>query len=79
VTHTASPALHADNCVTAGEDTEFNGIHDAPLETPVDVFLPWCLVEVGFLLVEEEGIHTTIKMGVLERSVRLQGIAKSFL
>jgi hypothetical protein len=65
MSHTASPALHADDCVTTSKDAKLDGVHDAPCETLVDIFLPRSLIEVGFLLIEEEGVYATVKMGVL--------------
>jgi hypothetical protein len=65
VAHATSPTLHTDYSVTTGEDTELDGVHNTPRETLVNIFLPWSLVEVGLLFVEEERIHSTIEMRVL--------------
>ena len=63
--HSAPPALHADDGVALAEHTELDGVHDAPLETAVDVLLPWGLLEVGLLLGEVEGVYTAVQVGVL--------------
>lgn len=64
VTHTTSPSLHADDGVTLGQDAELDGIANTPLETLVDILLPWGGPEVGLLLVVVEWPHTTVKVGV---------------
>ena len=67
--HTTPPALHADDGITLVENTELDRVHDAPLETAVNILLPWGLLEVGLLLGEEEGVDATVQVGVLQRSV----------
>jgi hypothetical protein len=74
VTHATSPALHTDDGVATGEDTELDGVHDAPLETLVDIFLPRGLIEVRLLFVEEERVHSAVEMGIL-----CQKLAKRYL
>lgn len=65
VAHAAAPALNTHDRVLLVEDTQLQRLADAPLEAAVDVFLPRGLGEVGFLLVEVEGVDTTVEMGVL--------------
>lgn len=62
--HSSSPALDANHGVALVENTELDSVHDAPLETPIDVFLPRLRVEVGLGLREEEWIHAPVKVGV---------------
>lgn len=64
VTHSASPALHTHDGIAFIEHTELDGIHNAPLETAVNVFLPRSGLEVWLVLGEVEGIHATVQMGV---------------
>lgn len=65
VAHAAPPALDAHDWVTLVKDTELDGVVDAPLEAAVDVLLPRSVLEVWLLLVEEEGINATVKVGIL--------------
>lgn len=65
VAHSSSPALDTDHRVALVKDTKLDGIHDSPLQTAVDIFLPWGGVEVRLLLGEIEWIYATIQMGVL--------------
>ena len=65
--HAAPPALHADDGRALGENAELDGVHDAPLETAVDVLLPRGLFEVRLLLGEVEGVYAAVKVGVLFR------------
>ena len=67
VAHAAAPALDTDDGVAFGEDAEFDGRADAPLEAGVDVFLPIGAAEVGFGLGEAEGVHAAVEMGVARR------------
>ena len=72
VAHSASPALHADDGIALAENTELDCVHDAPLETAVDILLPWGLLEIGLLLGEEEGVDATVQVGVLQKSVEFR-------
>ena len=65
MTHSSSPALHTDHGIALVENTELDGVHDAPLQTTVNVLLPWLGVEVWLLLGEIEGVYAAIQMGVL--------------
>jgi hypothetical protein len=65
VAHTASPSLNTDDSIAAGEHTELDGVEDTPCKAAIDVLLPGCLVEVGLLLVKEEGVDAAVEMGVL--------------
>jgi hypothetical protein len=65
MTHATSPSLHTNNSVTALQDSELHSIGDAPLETTIDILLPWDFIEVWFLLVKGEWVNATIQMGVL--------------
>lgn len=69
--HTSPPALHTDNGIALAQNTELDSVHDAPLETAVDVFLPRGGLEVGLLLREEEGVYTTVQVRVLQRSAQV--------
>lgn len=69
VAHTSSPALNANNGITLAQNTELNSVHDTPLQTAVNVLLPWLRLEVWLLLREVEWIDTTVEMGVLQLSV----------
>lgn len=60
-----APALNADDVIAPAQDAEFNGFADPPLEAAIDILLPIILAEVGLLLWEDEGIDTTIQMGIL--------------
>lgn len=66
VAHSTAPALHAHDRIALVQHTQVDGVLDAPLEATVDVLLPWHLSEVGLRLVEEEGIHATVEVGVLD-------------
>lgn len=63
--HTATPALHADNRIAFVQDVEPDGLLDAPFQAVVNIHLPRFLLEIRFLLREEEGIDTAVEMGVL--------------
>lgn len=58
--HSTSPALYADHVVAFVQDTQSDGFLDTPLETAIDVFLPYRLVEVWLLFWEEEGIDAAV-------------------
>jgi hypothetical protein len=68
VAHTSPPALDTDNRVALAQNTELDSVHDTPLEAAVDILLPWALLEVGLLLREEEGVYTTVQVGILQKS-----------
>jgi len=57
--------LHANNWVTLVQDTELDSILDTPLQTAVNILLPWDLLEVGLGFGEIEGVDTTVKVGIL--------------
>lgn len=69
--HTSPPALNTDNGVALAQNTKLDGVHDAPLETAVDILLPWALLEVGLLLGEEEGVDTAVQVRVLRKLARV--------
>ena len=62
VAHAAAPALDTDNTVTFGEDAEFHGLLDAPLQSLVDILLPVDAAEVGFRFREAEWVHTAVEV-----------------
>lgn len=64
MTHSTSPALHTNDRVALVENTQLDGIANAPLETLVNILLPWRGLEVGLLLIVVEGVDTTIQVGV---------------
>jgi hypothetical protein len=66
VTHSSSPALHANDRRTLLENTKLDGVHDAPRQTAVNILLPWRGLEIGLLLGEVEGVYTAVKVRVLE-------------
>lgn len=63
--HSSSPALHTDDWGTLFEDAELDCIHDAPLQTAVNILLPWRSVKVGLCFGEVEWVDTAVKVGVL--------------
>lgn len=63
VAHATLPALDDDDGVAVGQDVELQSLLDGPLDAAVDVLLPVNLVEVGLLLVEEEGVDATVQVG----------------
>jgi hypothetical protein len=62
VAHTSTPALDTDDSVTLAEHTKLDSVHDTPLETAVDILLPWFALEVGLVLGEIEGVDTTVQV-----------------
>lgn len=66
VAHTTAPALDTDDGVALVDHTELETVVDTPLEATVDILLPDLDVEVGLLLGEVEGPHTTVQVGVLQ-------------
>lgn len=71
VAHTSPPALHTDYGVTLAQNAELDGVHDAPLETAVDILLPRAGLEVGLLLGEVEGVYTTVQVRILRKLARI--------
>ena len=69
VTHATPPSLDTDDSVSFAQDTELDRVHDAPLQTAVDVLLPGGAVEVWLVLGEPEGVHAAIEMRVLHACV----------
>jgi hypothetical protein len=59
-----TPALDTDDGVALVEHTELDGIHNTPLETAVNILLPWLLLEIGLLLGEVEGVYTAVQVRV---------------
>ena len=68
--HSSSPALHTDDRITLAKNTELDGVHDAPLQTAVNVLLPWLSLEVWLLLGEVEWVDAAVQVGVLLRLAR---------
>lgn len=60
-----APTLDADDVVATGQNAEIDGFANPPLETSIDILLPIILAEVGLFLWEDEGINTSIQMGIL--------------
>ena len=73
VTHTTSPALNADNSLAFAENAKLDCVHDAPLETAVNILLPRGRLEVRLLLGEVEGVHATVQVGILSLSALCSG------
>ncbi len=69
MSHSASPSLDTDDGVALVEDTELDRIHDAPLQTAVDIFLPRGAVEIRLGFGEVERIDTAVQVGVLSALV----------
>ena len=67
--HSSSPALDTDHRIALVKDTELDGVHDTPLQTTVNVFLPWSGVEVRLLLGEIEWVYATIQVRILPELV----------
>jgi hypothetical protein len=62
----ATPALNANHSITCFENVELDGIQNTPLETLVNILLPWDFPKVWLLLREDEWVDTAIKMRVLD-------------
>lgn len=69
--HTATPSLHTDDALALLEDSQADGVVDTPLETVVDILLPWGGVEVGLLLVVVEWVDAAVQV----RVTRCAGVA----
>lgn len=69
MSHSASPSLDTDDRVAFIENTELDRVHDAPLQTAINIFLPWRVVKVWLSFWKVEGIDTAVQMGVLSMSV----------
>jgi hypothetical protein len=65
VAHSSSPALHTDDGVTLAKNTELDGVHDTPLQTAVNILLPWFGLEVWLLFGEVEWVNAAVQVGVL--------------
>lgn len=70
--HATAPALNADDGVAAVQYTELDSVHDTPLEAAVDILLPGLGLEVGLLLVEQEGVHATVQVRILRARLAYQ-------
>jgi len=80
VAHTASPALYTDNRLALTENAEVDGVLDTPLNTLVNIFLPWVRLEVGLLFGKVEGVDAAVEVGILGNVVSriLDGFGSSF-
>ena len=65
MSHASPPALHTDDRVALAEHTELDGVHDTPLQTAVNVLLPWLRLEVGLLFGEIERVYAAVQVRVL--------------
>jgi hypothetical protein len=65
VTHATPPTLDTDDSVTLIEHSEFDRVHDTPLQATVDVLLPRACVKVGFGLGKVEGIYAAVQVSIL--------------
>lgn len=65
VAHASTPALHTDNVFAPVDDAELDTLLDTPLQTTVNVLLPDLDIEVGLRLREQEGIHSSVEVGIL--------------
>jgi len=68
VTHASSPSLYTDYRLALTENAEVDGVLDTPLDTLVNIFLPWVLLEVGLLLGEVEGVDATVEVRILHNA-----------
>jgi hypothetical protein len=62
VSHSSSPALYANDWISLAENTKLDGVHDSPLQTAVNILLPWLRLEVGLLLGEVEWVDTAVQV-----------------
>ena len=60
----ASPALDANHTVTMREDTQFDGLSNAPLQALIDVFLPVCGAKVRLGLGKAEWVYASVEMSI---------------
>jgi len=63
--HSTPPALNADHRIALTQDTEFDGVHDTPLQAAVNIFLPGLCAEVWLLFREDKGVNASVKVCVL--------------
>ena len=64
-----SPPLHTYHGIASVEQPQFHSIHNAPLETRINILLPWYAFEVLRLRHGiKEGIHAAIEMAVARGS-----------
>jgi hypothetical protein len=68
--HSSSPALHANDWITLAENTELDCVHDSPLQTAVNILLPWLCLEVGLRLGEVEWVNAAVQVRVLLKLVK---------
>ena len=61
-----APALHTNHQIILLQNAKIDGILDAPLEAAINILLPVCFIEVGLLLRVEEGVDTSVKVGILD-------------
>lgn len=64
MTHSAAPALDANDIVALVDDTELEAVVDTPLEAAVHVLLPDLDVEIRLGLREGEGPNPTVQVGI---------------
>ncbi len=62
--HPAPPPLHTDHRIALLQNTELDGVLDAPLQPLVDVLLPRDALEVGLGFGVEEGVDAAVEVGV---------------
>lgn len=62
VSHSSPPALYANNWISLAENTELDGVHDSPLQTAVNILLPWLRLEIGLLLGEVEWVNAAVQV-----------------
>lgn len=65
VAHATPPALHANDSIALAKYTKLDSVHDTPLQTAVDILLPWRVIEVRLGLGEVEGVDTAVQVRVL--------------
>lgn len=64
MTHSATPALDANDVVALVDDTELETMVDTPLEAAVNVLLPDLDIEVRLGFGEGEGPDTAVQVGI---------------
>ena len=65
MSHATAPTLHTDYSIPMIEDAELDGVHDTPLESVINILLPWHFIEIWLLFREDEGVDATIQVRVL--------------
>jgi hypothetical protein len=65
MSHSTSPALHADNWIALVQYAEFDRIHDTPGQAAIHIYLPGDLVKVWLCFCKVEWIDAAVQVRVL--------------